>query len=235
MNNFSLRRVMHGSVGVLFLLGLFLNATTLHAQDATQILQKVIKKFQAVKDYEADVALQINIDFVKAPNAKGKLYYKQPNKLRLKSDDFAMLPKQGLNMTPLAMLQGNAYRAYPHGNATVNGVNCTVIDVLPDTGDVIRAVLYVDTKNDIILKNETTTKKGGTVTMLLEYGDARQYALPSKMTMTFDVPEFKLPKSVSGDITSEDKPNKKKNTTGSIIMTCWNYKINKGVPDSVFQ
>lgn len=211
-------------------------ASRLQAQDATAIMQNVVKKFQQVRDYTATATITLDIDFVKAPPAKATLLFKQPSLFKIKSTDFAMLPKQSMNISPLGVLQGNNFTAISAGNAIVNGVNCVVVRVFPnvDTGDVVASKMYVDVANNLILKSESTTKKNGTVVMLLEYGSAKSFGLPSKMTMTFDVPEFKLPKSMSGDI-SNNESKKPRRTNGSVSVACSDYQINKGIPDSAFK
>jgi hypothetical protein len=213
-----------------------LGASKLQAQDANAIMQNVVKKFQQVRDYTANATITLDIDFVKAPPAKATLLFKQPSLFKIKSTDFAMLPKQSMNISPLGVLQGNNFTAISAGSAMVNGVNCAVVRVFPnvDTGDVVASKMYVDVTNNLILKSESTTKKNGTVVMILEYGSAKSFGLPSKMTMTFDVPEFKLPKSMSGDI-SNNEPKKPRRTNGSVIVACSDYQINKGIPDSTFK
>jgi len=206
------------------------------AEEPLAVLQKAIAKIKMVKDYEANVDIQLDVDFIKAPKANGTMYFKQPNKFRLKSEDIAMLPKQGLTVMPLSFLQNGDFDALPAGTTQFNGIQCVVVKVIPrsDSADVVASKLYIDPTTSLILKSESTTKKNGTLIIMLEYSSAKQYGLPSKMTVTFDVPEFKLPKSMSGDISSSPKENKPKRTTGSVIITCQNYKINKGVADSVF-
>ncbi len=222
---------------LLLLSVLCLSVVGSYSQDANAVLQKAVAKIKSVKDYQASVDIILDVDFIKAPNAKGMMYFKQPNKFRLKSDDIAMLPKQGLKVMPLSFLQNGDYDALPAGTALYNGVQCTVVKVIPrsDSSDVVASKMYIDPTTNLILKSENTTKKNGTLTIMLEYGSAKQYGLPSKMTVTFDVPEFKLPKSMSGDISGSSKENKPKRTTGSVIIECKDYKINKGLDDSVFK
>ncbi|MBL7999811.1 MAG: hypothetical protein JNL32_14390 [Candidatus Kapabacteria bacterium] len=218
------------------------HVVVLHCQQtqqdqAKQLINAVVKKFKQVKDYKADVLITLDVDFVKAPPAKGTLYFKQPNKFRLISTDFAMLPKQSLNMSPVGILQSEDVTLIPSGTTVLQGKQCSIIRVVPniDTGEVVAAKLYIEPNSALILKSETTTKKSGTLSMVFEYKSFLSNGLPDKMTIAFDVPEFKLPKSMSGDIASQDKNEKPKRSTGSVTITYTSYSLNKGVADTIFK
>ena len=69
------------------------------AQDANQLLNGVINKINMVKDYSADVNIKADIPLIKILPVKAKIYFKKPNKFKVKSKSIAILPKQ--NMTEL--------------------------------------------------------------------------------------------------------------------------------------
>ncbi|HLC82783.1 MAG TPA: hypothetical protein VJI69_03065, partial [Bacteroidia bacterium] len=95
----------------------------------------------------------------------------------------------------------------------------------------------IDTKQNIILKSQLTTKSNGTILTEYTYGAQLAYGLPDKMIFTVDVKKFKIPKSVAADMNNkpkeEDKSKDKKK--GQIAITLSNYQINKGISDSVFK
>jgi hypothetical protein len=63
-----------------------------------------------------------------------------------------------------------------------------------------------------------------------------RYALPSSIYMSFDVPAFSLPKSMTGDLLAEKKPaNGKKNTKGSAQITYTSIVVNKGISEDQFR
>lgn len=76
---------------------LFALHTTVNAQDVTTLINKVKAKLDAVNDYEADGKMKTDVAFIKAPLGKVKVYFKKPNKFRLKKDGgISLLPKGGV-------------------------------------------------------------------------------------------------------------------------------------------
>ena len=59
------------------------------------------------------------------------------------------------------------------------------------------------------------------------------------MTVTVDTKKFKIPKAVAADINNYNSSAKdrfpKQSKKGKIMLAFSNYKINKGIPDSIFK
>jgi outer membrane lipoprotein-sorting protein len=132
----------------------------------------------------------------------------------------------------------NSYTAVAQGNEMIGAVKTTIISILPlsDTSDLILGKLWIDTKQNVILKSQLTTKSSGTILTEYAYGAQIAYGLPDKMIFSVDMKKFKIPKSVSADINNtvkeEDKTKDKKK--GQIFIDLTNYQVNKGIPDAVF-
>jgi outer membrane lipoprotein-sorting protein len=52
----------------------------------TPLVMKVKAKLDLVNDYEADGNMKTDVSFIKAPIGKVKIYFKKPNKFRLKKE-----------------------------------------------------------------------------------------------------------------------------------------------------
>jgi outer membrane lipoprotein-sorting protein len=205
-----------------------------------EILDKVKENFNKVKDYEVDVQIKVDVNFLKVPESNAKIYFKQPDKIRLKSSGFAMLPKEGLNFSPLNFLTGD-YTSFFDKEGTVDGYSCYLIKIIPlgDKSDLILTNLWIDKNNFVIRQIESTTKSNGTFTINLKYSDELNYPLPSSMVFAFNVRKMELPESLGGnmdDTNQSDKEKKNRNgaTTGKVYVTYSNYKVNSNLPDSVF-
>ena len=208
-------------------------------KDPDKILEDVKKTFNEVKDYVVDIDIKVDVDFLKVPDSKAKIYYKQPDKVHLESESFALLPKEGLDFSPLGLLE-EKYTAIYEKEDTVDGNKTAVIKVIPleDESNVVLTTLWIDEAKHIIRRVESTPKMGGTFSIELKYDKSgTKHPLPASMLFTFKVDKMELPKGISGEYNEKESKSKdkKRSTTGKVSVTYSNYKVNKGIPDSVFE
>lgn len=212
----------------------------LGAQDAQKILDRVKDRYNKVRDYSADITVDIDIEFLKTPKVGGKLFFKQPDKMKIKSDGFALLPKEGFNISPGSLLKDN-YTSIYEKEENIDGIKLSRLKVIPmgDSSNVILSTVWVDEVQSVIRKIESTTKKSGTFTILLTYNESflGKYPLPSSMEFSFDVSSLNIPRGFASETPQKDdkkKDKKDKLTKGSVLVTYKNYKVNSGLSDSVF-
>ncbi len=202
-----------------------------------EILDKVKEEFSVVKDYQVNVNIKVDVDFLKVPDTEAKIYYKEPNKIHFESDKFALLPKEGLDFSPLGFLK-EKYSAIYLKEDTVDGIKTSVVKVIPleENSNIILTTLWIDQTKNIIRKVESTTKINGTFTVQLKYNNQIEYPLPNEMVFTFNIDKMNIPRGMSGEVESESEKEKgPKNTTGKVFITYSNYEINKGIPDKIFE
>jgi outer membrane lipoprotein-sorting protein len=221
------------SMFILFFYGL-VNAQT---HDPDVILKKVIETFSKVKDYVVDVQVKVDIDFIKVPETKAKIYFKQPDKINFESEGFALLPKDGINFSPLSFLK-KEYTALYQKEDHIDNHPVSVIKIIPtsDQGDIVLTTLWIDQLSYIIRKVESTTKSNGTFTIDLKYDDLdKDFSLPIAMIFGFNIDKMNLPKTFSDKAESESRKNIGKTTYGKVYITYSNYRINKGISDKIFE
>lgn len=206
-------------------------------KDPEQILEEVKKTFTKVEDYVVNVNIKVDVDFLKVPETNATIYFKQPGKIHLESESFALLPKEGMDFSPVSLLK-NEYTAIYQRTDTIDGYKTDVIKVIPlsDASDIILTTLWVDESRYIIRRVESTPKIGGTFSIHLKYDKSKtDYPLPSSMVFTFNIDRMNLPKSMSGELNENKPKDEKKTSTGKVFISYKNYKVNKGIPDSVFE
>jgi outer membrane lipoprotein-sorting protein len=210
------------------------------SKNPNEIINAVITNFNKVNDYKVDVNIKVDVEFIKVPETKAKIYFKQPDKVHLEAEGFAMLPKNGMEFSPSSLLKKD-YTAIYEQDVDLNGFKTSVVKVIPlgDQGDVILSTLWIDQKKQIIRKVESTTKTNGTFTIDFTFDDKIKYPLPAKIIFSFNMDKMNIPATISGE-TNNEKPDKKdKNsdsrTKGKVIVNYSNYVVNKGVPDSIFE
>lgn len=210
------------------------------AQDVNSVLQKVKDKLNLVNDYEAAGKMKTNVVFLKVPVANVKIYYKKPDRFKIKNEKgISFIPKGAVSINLTNLLADNNYTALDAGTAKIGNSNVRIIKLLPEdeNSDVVLSTLYIDGDN-LIRRSKTTTKDNGTYELEMNYGKYSQYALPDKVTFTFNTRDYKIPKGVTFDFNEGDKKkpvDKMKPRKGTIEITYASYKINKGVSEAVFK
>lgn len=215
---------------------------TANAQDATALIMKVKAKLDLVNDYEADGKMKTNVAFIKAPIGKVKIFYKKPNKFKLKKDGgISLLPKGGVSVNMNSLVTTDEFVALPAGEAVVGGVKTTIVKMLPtnDNSEIVLTTMYIDEANLLIKKAITTTKEYGTYEVEMNYGKFATYGLPDKVIFSFNTKNYKLPKGLTLEFEDNEKPvseeQKLKNRKGRVEITYTGYAINKGIADAVFK
>lgn len=219
-------------------LTVFIITVSLFAQkpDPEVILENVKKEFEKIDDYQVNVKIKVDVEFLKIPERQAKIYYKKPDKLQIESDNFAMLPKSGLNFSPLGFLSYK-YTAFYEKEDTINGKLVSVVKVIPieANADVILSTFWIDTERNLILKIESSRKPQGTFTIYLDYLKTKgNFWLPSSMVFTFSLEPGMLPGRIAEELY---KGNKQDNEAkkGSVYLFYSDYKVNQGLPDSLFE
>lgn len=208
-----------------------------------QMLHTVYKKMAVVNDYSVNANVKVDLPFVRMLPIDAKIYFKQKDKFKVESKSIAIVPKQGFDQITKMLNDTASFEALVSGDEMIGAVKTTIVNVIPsaDTSDLILGKIWIDIKQNVVLKSQLTTKSNGTIVTEYFYGTEINYGLPNKMIFSVDVKKFKIPKSVAADINnskkaaSEKEKEKEKEKKGRIIITLTNYQINKGILDNVFK
>jgi hypothetical protein len=217
-----------------FILG---NSSFSGSTDPQPILDSLKIKFNRVKDYSADVNIKVNVSFIKVPVKEGKIYFKQPDKIKLESKGFAMIPKKGMGWG-MQELFSKSYNAIYVKNEIIQQRNLSVIKVLPDdeSSDILLATLWIDRKTSLMHKAEMVTRNSGKSIIQFQYPTvANPFELPSSLIFTFDVNKSTLPIGITGEFDSEKKEKDDgKPKKATLTIQYKNYVVNKGIADAFF-
>lgn len=214
----------------------------LKAQDMNALLEKVKIKLNKVNDYEASGKMKTNVAFLKVPIARIKVYYKKPNKLKIKNEKgFSFIPKGAVNINMSNTISSGKFTVLDGGTDKIGGVDVKVLKLLPEeeNADIVLSTLYIDETNDLIRRARTTTRENGTYELEMTYSKYAEYGLPDKIIFSFNTKDYKLPKGVTFDFDDGSTPaastEKAKNKKGRAEISFSSYIINKGVGDEVFK
>lgn len=224
---------------ILFFFILFFSVTAKAEIKPNTLIKQLNNKFQLLNDYSADVFMKFDIPGVKMNNMNGKVYFKKPNKFRIKTKGIFFLPKHNPMQSVSAMfLDTNAYTAVISGYEKVDDKECAIVNLIPTDSEteMILGKFWIDINNPLILKSQITTKKSGTIETQNYYSEMSKFALPSKTIINVEINKMKIPKMMTLDLKKKSKQNQKDSTKekGTIELNFSNYKINTKMSDAVF-
>ena len=200
----------------------------IYGQSASEIVKRSYNQFKKLSSYSNDVSFIFDIPAVNIKNLNGKVYYKSPDKYRVKVDGIAFVPNENPMKIYSYLGDNTKYNTLLNSTETINGQKCHVINIIPNgEAEFILGKLWISQTNYCPYKVELTTRRG-TVKMENFFKTMSSYGLPDKVI--FYLENFKAP-------TGKGLGPKKENTeekTGTITMLYTNYKINQPIADSLF-
>lgn len=229
------------TLGIYLLLsGIFLPAMSFAQSDASKQLDAAYQKLIKAKDYTADAKITTDIALLRILPVKAKIYFKQPDKFKVESNSIFVLPTQGFNNISGIMQNKAAFTAVQSHTEKVGNVLTNVINVIPtsDTGQLLLARFWIDPKSSLIYKSQLTSRNNGTVAMEYTYGATAAFGLPDKIVISLDVPNIRIPKSMTSDTRKSSKKKQSEPGTfqkGTITIEFSKYQINKGLKDDIFK
>ena len=201
------------------------------------LIKKLIEKIEKIESYKVDVEIEVDVEFINMPVKHATMYYKQPDKIKFKSEEFIMLPKKGLK-DGIRKLLSEPYTSIYIGTEILNESNHHIVKIIP-TGkkpDIILATLWINEKTFLLSKSENSTRNEGTFTVEFSYFD-HSIALPSEMVISFEIENLNIPLKFIGktqgiDIDTEKAKGKQE---GKVYIRFRNYAINLAIDNSVFE
>lgn len=223
----------------LIILFLTLMAFQSPAQTVEELVEKVRAKVAKVNDYEAKGKMTTSVSFMKAPVANVLVYYKNPDKLRIKNESgISFIPNGSVNINMGSLFSNTgSFDIIDGGKEEKTGWR--IVKLLPtdEKSDVVLSTIYIDEKELLIRKARTTTRENGTFELEMTYGKYASWALADKVIFTFNTKDYKLPKGITFDYddgTQRQKPQPK-DGKGKVVIDYSEYKVNKGVDEAVFE
>jgi len=207
---------------------LFLTSITLgsFAQDVDpqMVLELAQTKLQNIESYTADALIQVDIDFLEMPDKEAKVSYTYPNKLKIDTKGFSIIPKFGMRPLMKTIAKEDNLAIFS-GREELMGHTCFVVKLLPrDDGKIIMMKLWIDTLDYLVRRSETFTRRSGNFLIDMKYDSL---VLPSSMLFSFENKEINLPlKFLGGSIEiDKSKINKDSTNSGKVLISFSNYEL----------
>jgi len=215
--------------GILFLL---LSELIQAQEDAFRYLDPIERKYSELKDYMVDVKVHFDIETLKAPDMQAKLYFKAPDKMKVKSPKIFFFPKEGGYFNP-SLFKKKEFEVKLLERLILDGKNVVRLKLTPtDTGISNKVfVLTIDTDRNLIKEIKISPSEGREIKAAIEYGMFNGFELPIRIDLQLDIPEGEP----SGMREFTQFGQRAKRITGKVQITYSNYKVNSGLSDEMFK
>ena len=224
--------------------------------DLDIVKSNIITQFSKIEDYQVDINIKINMTGFRMPKKKIKMFFKKPDKLNIKTNGFAIIPKTGINNNPNELFKMFNY---------INEVNRTIRDnkqfyfisgiVNQDSIDIpiknfkseesnVKMSLLIDAKEWIITEVDIFLDKEKTFSIRTDYININNIMVPEKTKLIIGIKEISRIKNnfnsdlifnSDNDLAKASGFNLKNDEfKGEISMKFSNYIINQGIDDQIF-
>lgn len=235
---------------ILLFTQIFLFANDHYLTDVERVVDKTQKQFEKAFDYQVTMKIELKVPGFRMPKKKYKVFFKQPNKLKIKSRGFGMLPKTGIFTSPkdnfdnlknmrLISTNNNNGQVYIKGEVIVDSLKLKMPNEYAKLGFRPTVTVKIDTNNWVInnIITELDTLKLVEITNTYKKVD-NNYVMPSASTVQYFIKDAKLSGWLKKDITSivGQNPLEQKSdmVEGKISIVYEDYIINRGIKDKVF-
>ena len=235
---------------ILLFTPIFLFANDLYLNDVNRVIDKTQKQFEKASDYQVTMKIELKVPGFRMPKKKYKVFFKQPNKLKIKSRGFGMLPKTGIFTSPkdnfdnlknmrFISTHNNNGQVYIKGEVIVDSLKLKMPNEYAKLGFRPTVTVKIDTNNWVInnIITELDTLKLVEITNTYKKVN-NNYVMPSASTVQYFIKDAKLSGWLKKDITSivGQNPLEQKSdmVEGKISIVYEDYIINRGIKDKVF-
>ena len=238
-------------ISFLFLLA---NSNAFSNNNPEYIIKKTDDQFREINNYQVDMVISIAIPAFRMPKKKYKVYFKQPDKIKVKSRGFGLLPKTGMFTSPLENFSNLSNIRFSKDLSRTNPneimlVGDLVLDSLAlDVPNEYARLTFkptvdvkVDTQNWVITQvlTKIDTVKIMEINNFYDVVDDSFY-MPIRSTVEYYVKDARLSKWINKDIGTIMGNNHNMNiesdmVKGLISVNYAKYRVNRGIKDSIFE
>ena len=210
-------------------------ANSLAGISGEDILKKGDSSFSAVTDYVVDLDVAADVERMNIPKTHAQLYFKQPDKVHIESDQFAMLPREGLVFSASKLLERFTVDEV---HEKITGGSTLFVLLLRPKDERSRSRNLEVCIDSALLRPVTIVSSlfgGRTMTAQFSYREYDGIMMPSQMTVQFstteaDTTEQPLPLDQNSPFRRPRAPR-----SGTITIRYSNYRINTGLSDEIFE
>lgn len=205
------------------------------------ILDKVQEKYDAIEDYKVKINLKVDIPNFRMPNKNMQVYYKKPDKVKVETSGFAVLPRFGLVPTPAIFLNDSAratyLRSFREGSTLYHVIAISRAQFDQNRADVF---LRINANRWTIDRATIEDRQEGTTEVNITYKNIDGFWLPDTTRIEFNLkrsippverPNVNQPFGGKERYTAEDDQPVK----GYMTIIFSKFIVNRGIKEWIFK
>jgi hypothetical protein len=214
------------------MVGFFMLGTGPADPTGEQILKNIEAGRAAVRDYTVKLDIVADVEHVRVPPMKAKMYFKYPDKVHYDSKGFALLPKEGLALNPESLIK--LYTVNRVSRDTIDGTPGYLLDLRAKSEKTRIQWLAVNTNPVRWTIDRVQIRRGGDrlMTMQFRYDRIEGYWLPADIVASFSVASDSTDSGALDPTSPMRAPQTPR--TGRITLHFSEYQVNTGLADSLF-
>lgn len=195
------------------------------------VLRSVDARLAPVHDYTVTLDVVADIERLNVPPMHATMYFKQPDKIHLDAEGFALLPREGLQPEIGKLL--SRYNVAETGSDTLGGVPVrrVTLQAKSERGFPRMLSVYVDPRRWTTERIVTKGSADRVATITFSYIQVDGVWLPGEMTAAFSIAQAD---SLEGDLPAAPMRPQQMPRKGTVTVRFSEYRLNTGLNDEIF-
>ncbi|NQU68136.1 MAG: hypothetical protein HQ510_09355 [Candidatus Marinimicrobia bacterium] len=211
--------------------------------EVVTIRENLIAQFSKVEDFSVDVQLSLEMTAIRMPRKKIKVYFKQPDKVKIETNGFAMVPQYGLPLAPETILNtvsdmilvtnppSNEGYVRLRGELQIMDENRHIWNFSRKQRRSLSIDILVDTQRWLITEYDVFRGEDKIIHVQTQFTEpVSGIFLPEETMITIQIPTDLMDELP--DMPFEEEPTSQ---DGNVIMSFKNYQLNQGLDSSFFE
>jgi outer membrane lipoprotein-sorting protein len=204
--------------------------TSSTGNDGERILKRVDESLRSIEDFIVDLDVTADIERMKMPPMRVRMYFKQPDKVHYESEGFALLPREGLTFSVSRLLSRFIVEGVRDDTVSPGTLRLLQLRPRDERERTMRLEVSIDTARWRPARISSSLFDGRTMTVTFEYEKHDGVLVPSLLAVRFTAPSDTLGPNL--DEPGGWSPPVSRN--GTITIRYSHYTINSGFPDDIF-
>ena len=195
------------------------------------VLRNVEARLAAVHDYAVTLDVVADIERLNVPPMHATMYFKQPDKIHIDAEGFAMLPREGLQPDVGRLLARYAVAGVDKDTLDGVAVRRVTLRAKSDRSFPRSLTVYINPQRWTTERIITSGGADRLATISFSYVQVEGVWLPGEMTAAFSIAS---PDSTGIDLPAGPLRPQQVPRNGTVTVRYSNYRLNTGLSDDIF-